>query len=353
MHPTIQLFSRYLRLQPDARILLLEGDGELALLIAGMVPHGEVRVLASDVRQVAAAQSTLVDTPNARAGDEVLPKEQNAWDAVLLQMPKGRRYGRTLLWSAWSALRPDGQLYVAGATQAGANAFFADAGRLFGNMQLLGYKKRHRIARSIRGVDLPNPIPPEFLESGVAPDEPHIVTVTRPEGVLRLATHPGIFSWDALDEGTCLLLDALRIRPGEHVWDVGCGAGVIGLSAALAHAGKALMTDINLLAVAYAQRNTEQQGLSAGVQVCAFDGIGPQYGRWNLIVSNPAFHEGRQVDTRMADGLIAQARSVLAPGGRLLLVANRFLAYEKKMNLYFQQVRRVLDTPRYHVLEAF
>src|SRR5690606_34550260 len=103
----------------------------------------------------------LLDTPNAHAGDEVLPQEQNTWDAVLILMPKGRRYGRALLWSAWSALHPGGQLYVAGATQTGANAFFTDAGRLFGNVQLLGYKKRHRIARSMRGAELPEPVPPE------------------------------------------------------------------------------------------------------------------------------------------------------------------------------------------------
>jgi 16S rRNA G1207 methylase RsmC len=352
MQLALQLLSSHLRLQPDARVLLLEGDGELALLTAGMVPQGEVCVLARDIRHLAVAQAMLSNTPNAYTGDEVLPAGENTWDAVLIQMPKGRRYGRTLLWSAWSALRPGGQLYVAGATQAGANAFFSDAGRLFGNVQLLGYRKHQRLARSLRGVDLPDPVPQEFLEAGVAPGKLHFVTVIRPEGTLRLATHPGIFSWDALDEGTRLLLDVLCIRPGERVWDVGCGAGVIGLSAALAQAGKVLMTDVNLLAVVYAQRNAELHNLASRVQTRAIDGVVPQNEQWDLLVSNPAFHGERQVDTSMADTLIAQAPSVLAPGGRLCLVANRFLAYEKKMGLYFQHVRRVLDTPQYHVIEA-
>lgn len=347
------LLVKAFRPQPTDRVLVLEGgDGQLARWLATKVPQGQVLTLARDLREVTAAQRTLAHVANATATADVFPPTGSVWDQVVLIIPKGRRYARTLLLAAWQALHPNGHLLLIGSGQTGANAVFTDAERLFGNVTVVGYKKHQRIARSIRNAPLPDPLPPEFSEPGVAPGTVATLTVPCPPGEFTLLTHPGIFSWDALDAGTELLLEALTVRPGERVWDVGCGAGVIGLVAAQMQAGVVLMSDVNLLAVAYARQNVERNELSDRVQVVAADGINPQHGQWDLIVSNPAFHEGHTVDTGMADALIAQARPLLAPNGRLLLVANRFLAYDKKMLQYYKNVTRLVDTPQFHVLEA-
>lgn len=351
VEPTLLL--KALRPQPAARLLLLEGgNGQLARQLAPLVPQGAILTLARDVREVTAAQRLLAQCPNVQASEAVFPPAPGAWDHVVLQIPKGRRYARTLLLAAGQALRPGGQVWLIGSKATGGDAVFTDAQRLFGNGAVVGYKKHQRIARSIRGEQLPDPLPPEFSEPGVAPGSTYSSTVERPEGRLTLHTHPGIFSWDGLDIGTKLLLDCLTVQPGNRVWDVGCGAGVIGLAAALAGAGEVLLSDVNLLAVRYAQQNAERNGLADRVQVLAADGLDPQRGCFDLIVSNPAFHAGQQVDTTMADALIQRAAPLLNPGGRLLLVANRFLAYDKKMQQYYKTVTRLADTPQFHVLEA-
>lgn len=46
-----------------------------------------------------------------------------------------------------------------------------------------------------------------------------------------LATLPGVFAGTRIDVGTELLLAHLDVESGERVLDVGCGAGVIGLTA--------------------------------------------------------------------------------------------------------------------------
>jgi 16S rRNA (guanine1207-N2)-methyltransferase len=353
MDPTNSLFLEFFKPKSNERVLLLEGgDGNLAKQIATLMSNGEVLTLARDVRQIRKAQVLLTTVPNAKATEDVLPKDKCCWDTVLLKVPQERRYARALLLSAWLALRPDGQLYVAGRSQVGAKAVITDAKRLFRNAVVLGYKGHQRIARSVRGVSLPDPLPEGFDEPGIAPNSTYIINVVRPEGTLFLQSHPGIFSRDAIDEGTRILLEYLHVKPNERTWDVGCGMGIIGLSLALAGVHEVAMSDVNLLAVRYAQNNAERNGLADKVRVFAEDGICPQYGKWDLIVSNPAFHEGREVDTSMADKLIANAPSVLAPGGRLLLVANRFLNYDKKMRQYFKKVTRIADTPEFHVLEA-
>ena len=55
----------------------------------------------------------------------------------------------------------------------------------------------------------------------------------------------------------------------------------------------------------------------------------------------------------MADDLIRQAPSLLMDGGRLLIVANRFLNYDKPMREYFEQVNKLAETNKFHVIEAY
>ncbi len=50
--------------------------------------------------------------------------------------------------------------------------------------------------------------------------------------MLLIRTQVGVFSWERLDTGTRLLLDAMEVHAGERVLDLGCGYGVLGLVAA-------------------------------------------------------------------------------------------------------------------------
>jgi 16S rRNA G1207 methylase RsmC len=54
----------------------------------------------------------------------------------------------------------------------------------------------------------------------------------------------------------------------------------------------------------------------------------------------------------MADQLIACAPHFLAPKGRLVIVANRFLNYELNMQPYFEHITRLAETNKFHVLMA-
>ena len=341
-----------------ARILILEGgDGWLAAEAAGKVPQGEVHSLDRDSRDVQAAENLLANIPNASVSVDVLPTTGD-WDFVLLTIPKERRFARALLVAAWEALKPGGQLLLAGPTGKGAKAVITDGERLFGNSTTLGYRNHQRVASCIRGDALPDPLPVEFEQTGIAPGTQYFLNITRPEGILTLETHPGIFSWEALDAGTAMLLDHLKVHPGEHVWDVGCGYGVIGLSAALTGAGFVAMSDVNLIAVDYAKKNYSRNQFDTQVAIFAADGLNLAHSsplsdpHFDLIVSNPAFHQRHQVDKSMADEMITVAPKLLSPGGRLVLVANRFLNYDRFMREHFQKVTRLAETNKFHVIEA-
>ena len=67
----------------------------------------------------------------------------------------------------------------------------------------------------------------------------------------------------------------------------------------------------------------------------AAGGAGP----YSLIISNPPFHSGHEVSLSMTQALVRDAYAALDPGGRLLLVANRFLAYDHAMADAFGDVQ--------------
>lgn len=349
-----RLLAEALRPPAEAQVLLLGCSGGLAVALARQAARGALTLLSSSapdlaqVRRLAQANSAANITPLEAVS--VLPERADSFDFVALELPKGRGLARRWLVEAAAALRPGGTLYLAGANDEGIQPVLADAGALFGNLTPLGYRDRCRIGRATKGAA--PPAPDWAAEPGIAPGTWRRFAVALPGLTLELECLPGVFSAGRLDDGTRLLLETLAPPVGLRVLDIGCGYGAIGLWAAGAGAAHVDLVDSNLLAVASARRNLAAQGLRQ-VEVLAGDALAPVAGRsYDLVVTNPPFHEGKSVDYQAAHRFIAQARAALRPGGRLALVANRFLPYERVIRPLFGDLERAADDRRYQVWVA-
>ncbi len=332
-------------------VVLEGGDGGLAQDVAAM-GAGAVTTFTRDARLLKAAQRRTGVT----VSDAVRQSGRGTADLVLLPVPKGRAYARSLLLTAWEAVRPGGKLLVCGQSTGGAKGVIADAKAVFGNAEVLGYKWRQRVAVSVKQADEVDTTQKQLRKwwgvDGIMPGTRAGFEVQEAGEALRFETTAGVFSWEHLDPGTALLLERLTIQPGETVHDVGCGAGVIGVVAAKRGAGRVVMTDVDLLAAEATRWNVEANDVQGGCEVRAEAGLIAEAGSVDLVVSNPAFHRGEEVDYEMAEALAQQAGAALAPGGRLVVVANRFLAYHKLLKRYFEAVERVYEDTKFHVLEA-
>ena len=72
----------------------------------------------------------------------------------------------------------------------------------------------------------------------------------------------GLFSPEQLDEGSLMLLDHIAFRAADHSIDLGCGYGVLGMTAAReCPQGQHLLIDKDFVAVDYARRNCAANGL--------------------------------------------------------------------------------------------
>lgn len=165
---------------------------------------------------------------------------------------------------------------------------------------------------------------------------------------LTIKTLPGVFSRDGLDVGSQLLLSTLEPHTKGKVLDVGCGAGV--LAAALAsHSPKERLTlcDVSAPAVEASRATLAANGLAG--DVFASNVFSEVNGRFDMIISNPPFHDGLQTSLEAAQALIRGAVRHLNSGGELRIVANAFLPYPQVLDETFGFHEVIAQTGRFKV----
>ncbi|GAB4571573.1 MAG: class I SAM-dependent methyltransferase [Anaerolineae bacterium] len=343
----LMLIAESVEITPGMKVLILEsGAGALAVWAARR--GAEVHCYDGSLAAVRMTRATLeANGIDASVYDAVAPSpgERGTFDLALMPIPKGRAYARTLLGAAARALRIGGKLYLAGPNAGGAKAIVADAGEVLGRSATVRTKARNRLGVAVRLAHAQGaPLPGESFHEFQAAD-------------LKLFGTPGVFSWDALDAGTAMLLDTLdeALCADRRVLDVGCGVGVIGMAAARLQARAVDLVDAAWLAVACTQEGLRANNLTATCSVWPSDLYADVDARaYDLILSNPPFHVGHGVETGAAEALIAGAYERLAKRGRLRIVANAFLPYDRLMAEVFgaHNVQTVREDTRYRVLEA-
>lgn len=128
----------------------------------------------------------------------------------------------------------------------------------------------------------------------------------------------GLFSPKALDEGSRLLLEHVRVSQTDMILDIGCGYGPLGLMlAARAPQGMAHLVDKDFVAIEYAKKNAQLNNIE-NVSIYLSNGLRdvPRAIMFNCIVSNLPGKVGRE----LLHILIFDSYNRLKPGGQLCVV---------------------------------
>jgi 16S rRNA (guanine1207-N2)-methyltransferase len=353
--PAQQLLAAEAEIGAGERVLILPcGHGALGVWLASETRADEGILLDTNIVAVQVAQRNLEATRatrvSARAG---LPGDvPGPFDVVLMTLPKGRELARLHFLAAYRALREGGRLYLAGANKEGIKSTIKDAEALFGPSMLLAYRRSNRVVQFIKEAR-EEPLPEMYRVPGMEAGTYAHYDITVQGSTYAIRSRPGVFSWHDLDPGTAMLLDVLEVHPSDEVLDVGTGYGIIGLHVAQRiGAEQVTLVDVDLLAVESAKETLRANHME-GVEVVLGDGVAAAGEReFSLIVSNPPFHSGHAQEAKMVQALIAEAFAALRPRGRLVLVANRFLPYNRSMERVFGSVETLAQDTRYHVLSA-
>lgn len=169
---------------------------------------------------------------------------------------------------------------------------------------------------------------------------------------LSISSLPGVFSHGRLDRGTQVLLETLDHVPSGKVLDFGCGTGVI---SAFIHASGGdhdfTLVDCDALAL-FSSRSTMSALGCQTFTVVASDGLSEVIGPFDLIISNPPFHQGVKTYYQVTEQFLEQSRKMLRPGGELRIVANSFLRYPPIIQKAFGHCETLLSKDGFSVYRA-
>ena len=283
-----------------------------------------------------------------RAGVDSVPRaDEAAYAQVLVLLPRQRDQARALLARGLASLAPDGVLVASLANNEGARSAESDLVRLAGPVQSLS-KNKCRVFWVAKGTAS---IDSDLLQSWRMLDAP------RPVADGRFLSRPGLFAWDRIDDASALLASCLPLDLHGRGADLGAGYGFL---AAEVMTRCAAVTALDLYEADYEALELARLNLAKLAGAKTTPTLGFHWhdvsaglpGRYDFIVTNPPFHQGRADLPELGRSFIAAAANALVPGGRLWLVANRHLPYEAALSSGFAKVRVVEMRDGFKVIEA-
>ncbi len=357
--PVDRYVPAHIALKADGVLLVLHADAR-AWLPALAQRSQDARVFASHRRlpvvQAVQRDLDLLGVRNVQLshahGSAAMP-EGVAADVVVIRLPTEKLGFYQLLHDAARRLQDGGTCLVYGGTNEGIKSVARTMESLFGHVRVLAHGGGHRLLASTRSDALDE----AFRDALAAPY--HVLSTFRElpltvRGVsLTVASRPGVFSWEHLDEASAVLAEVMEVPRNADVLDLGCGSGVLGaVAGSLSGGGAVTLADADSEAVRCATRTMQSTDVAVW-RVLASDVTSAVQGElFDVVVCNPPFHTGKATDLALPIRFIEEAHSVLRQTGRLLLVANRTLPYEKEFERVFGNRRTVHDGARFKVLEG-
>lgn len=331
--------------EPGELLLVNDAWGALSVPLAAHAPQ----VWNDSVVAFNAIDENLARNELSPLGSRALPADSTGFGPVqvaVVQVPKSHRLLEWQLDGVAEALAPGGRLVIAGMSKHLTKGVVSAINRRFAEVEV------RRAVGKARLIDAASPHP-------VTAADAKRLAFTTDEGIKVYET-PGVFSSGHLDVGTALLLDLLDkdlraiVETASTIADLGCGNGVIGATLARRHADPVVtFADASYLAVAAARATAKANGIDAdSAEFVVADGLPADAGSFDLIVSNPPFHQDHALDAHLTERLMEQAAQRLAPGGAVILVVQRHLNFHTRLLRWFGTVEVRSRHPSHVVLEA-
>ena len=264
-------------------------------------------------------------------------------DWLIINMPRQKKLLDMLLACAAPLLAAGGILWLAGEKRAGIKSADKHLKKYFTEVRKLDNARHCTLFEAIKPIQMETFRPSAHREQW---------SLRCGHSDITVVSYPGIFAHGRLDAGTSFLLESisgLDIR-GE-VLDFGCGAGVIG-SCIAANNPNAVVTylDTNALALRSCQESMDTNGQTG--HILASDGLSELRESYDFVISNPPIHAGVKTDNRMSLRLLESVHQYIKPDGRMIIVANRHLPYEKSLAQTFRRVSELAANDHFKVISA-
>jgi 16S rRNA (guanine1207-N2)-methyltransferase len=277
-----------------------------------------------------------------RAGCRVGPRpEGHDYAAALILCGRHRGQNELMIAEALERTAEGGLVVIAGAKEDGAPSL---AKRIAGIIPRVAQSpKYHGLA-----IWFPAPVDRVAIAAGLSQANRHAPV----EG--RFQTAPGMFSHDHVDPGSKLLADALPSGLFGNAADFCAGWGYLAAELAIRCPNVA---SVDLYEADFASLEAARLNVAGtrSVKTRLFwqDLLGEPVGpRYDAIVMNPPFHQGRAAQPEIGRRLIGVAAAALKPRGTLYAVASRNLPYEAALAAAFSSYEQIAGDGAFKVYQA-
>lgn len=202
---------------------------------------------------------------------------------------------------------------------------------------------------------------PARLSREMASPYPTVWQCKLPTGnSVSVSNHANVFSRQSLDIGARLLLEHMSVANHDHVVDLGCGNGVLGLNAlTLAPQCSVTFVDESYMAIESARDNVAANfpHQLAQCQFVASNCLEALLNRSDKptvtkVFCNPPFHQQNTITDHIAWQMFHDAYELLNKGGHLIVVANRHLDYYPKLKRLFGGVTTLANDRKFVIYSA-
>ncbi|VFP78206.1 Ribosomal RNA small subunit methyltransferase C [Buchnera aphidicola (Cinara cuneomaculata)] len=161
---------------------------------------------------------------------------------------------------------------------------------------------------------------------------------------------PGIFGYKKIDLGSKLLISTFNKNITGQILDIGSGTGIIGIAIAKKNPLIYLtLIDINNVAIWCSKKNLVKNNIQGKVLLSnIYSKIEKKY---NLIVSNPPFHQNLKINLNVITKIIKNAKKYLKKKGELRIVTNSFISCDYIFNKYNIKYNILLKTNKYKIFQ--
>lgn len=155
------------------------------------------------------------------------------------------------------------------------------------------------------------------------------------ENLIKVISRPSVFSHRRLDLGARALMEVMEIPEGAKVLDIGCGAGAVGLAAAMRSPDVSVHgIDSNARAVQCLMLGAELNGLSNVSAHLTSSGELLEPGTFDVALGNPPYYSHFTI----AEIFLQTALEGLKPGGRVYIVAKETEWLIARMEQLFEEI---------------
>ncbi|OPX56993.1 16S rRNA (guanine1207-N2)-methyltransferase [Oceanospirillum multiglobuliferum] len=185
-------------------------------------------------------------------------------------------------------------------------------------------------------------------------ENPYPLTLALENTAYQLCNHANVFSRERLDIGTRFFLQHLPRNNAQHIVDLGCGNGVVGLIAAERNPEAYIsFVDESFMAVDSAKTNFEKAFPERRACFLATDCLaGVEPNSADLILNNPPFHQNNTVGDFIAQQMFREAKNVLKTGGELWVIGNRHLGYHVSLRKLLGNCEMVASNQKFVILRS-